>query len=69
MRESSKGLLGGGGLPTSEDRRGFLATPGYIVNAYDNHVTGKVAHVTKSSTHRLLLLSREDVIRSSTLSK
>ena len=30
LRESSRGLLGGGGLPTSEDRLGFLATPGYM---------------------------------------
>ena len=29
VRESSRGLDGGGGLPTSEDRLGFLATPGY----------------------------------------
>ena len=29
VRESSRGLDGGGGLPMSEDRLGFLATPGY----------------------------------------
>ena len=28
VRESSRGLEDGGGLPTSGDRLGFLATPG-----------------------------------------
>ena len=29
VRESSRGLDSGGGLPTSGDRLGFLPTPGY----------------------------------------